>query len=267
MSLSIIPLTPPLYNVYRAYADMFSRYKDAVFVNSLVGKNTSGAPASTVRALADIYCDSLLTIYNLRIAIDQKRKSEVRIALFYAWIAILLLTLVVGGFMYILWKRFLDFKKMQLNDPGNTVLQKEGERKFYFLLLYMVALLIAYSLIMTIIIITYVRKRDVTNKLNNVDFAGNGSVFSQQITSIFPPEFLTAKPTISKFLKYRVTAGEGRMYRSLSSMCVKAGMLTIKTRKPSLLYQTTPSTSKFDFGNSGCVDLSAFATWRKHRDW
>lgn len=204
MSLSIIPLSQPLYNVYQAYDEVYNKFGNNVFVSALFDSKTMGAPSTTVKALADVYCDALVTLYNLRISTKIRGESETGIAIYYLMMAIILLVVIASALGYAIYKTYVDLLE---NDV------KEANKFFYKMVLYFISIITAFLFIITIAIISFVRMSQVNNKINNIKFSQDAAVFSNRITTLFP--YLLTNIKGKKYLKYVTSPAERGMYDSL----------------------------------------------------
>lgn len=235
MSLSIIPIVQPLYNVYRTYSEVQIRYGNDVYVDALINDKakTKGAPATTVKLLADVYCETLLTLYNLRVAIAKRAESEIGIALFYAIIASIFVVLIC---IAVIWgaivsytaklEGFLELQKnWETNNKGRdavSVLKMEEEKDLArnVMIINISAFGVAAVFIMIIVWIAYVRKRDAVEKVNNVAFK-DAALFGDTINNCVPATFLMSdlkeNNASLRYLKYNVVAQESGRYTSLAN--------------------------------------------------
>jgi len=205
MSLSIIPLTQPLYNVYRAYEDVYHRYGSNVFVSALFRQDVAGAPPTVVKALADIYCDSLLSLYNLRVAIATRKSGETGIALYYAVIAIVILSALTAAIFYAVITNYNKKIEAHVDDAQNLL---------WFMMVYLTSTSVGFLFLTIIAVMAYKRMEFVSNKINNINFTESGSLFSNQLNEIFP----TLHNNIGKnrkYLKYTTMPSERRSYDSI----------------------------------------------------
>lgn len=226
MSLSIIPLTQPMYNVYRVYEEVYNKYGTEVYVDTLLNKNaqSTGAPTTTVKALADVYCDSLLTLYNLRIAINIRRASENGIALFYMWLAVLLALMITIAIWWVVLSKYLKLVKEGGGKGGIDAVT----RYFNSMMFGLSAVTVAFVFIIVIVVFAYTRKRNANNKINNVSFGDQTSLFSDLIKTVYPEVFLLKLPDNSKkYAKYSLLRGEGRRYRSFMSLLQKMNLFEL----------------------------------------
>lgn len=210
MSLSIIPLTQPMYNIYRAYNEVFLRYGNEVYIDGLIDKTPKpGAPFNVVRSLAETYVDNLLAIYNTRVSIQIRTNSENRLGQFYMWVAIILLFGLQMGIQFA-----INSKRKFLENLNDT---KKLHEFMKYAILYRIAVLIAFVFLLTLVVMSYTRKRDINNKIGQVNF-GEGTLMTEHMSIVFD-RFISAPIPKSgaRFCKYRVLKAEKKQYIDLIS--------------------------------------------------
>jgi hypothetical protein len=194
-----------MYNVFQAYDETYKKYGKEVYVSALFSSNPSGAPSTTVKSLADVYCDSLVAIYNLRIATKIRGSSEIGIAIYYLVMAVILLLVIASGLLYAVYKQY-----KHVFEPD---VSPEKSSDLYKMIIFFLAIISALVFLVLIACVSYSRTSQITQKISNINFASSESLFSQQITSIFP--FLLTSIKTKKYLKYVTMPAEQKMYESL----------------------------------------------------
>jgi hypothetical protein len=131
MSLSLITLVPPLYNIYNAYQDAYDRYGDKIYLNVLdpsmdsnrlkaLGIRDGYAPRPVVASLVNTIVNNLNDYYNQKLFIKSEKENLKKQMRTYITIAIVLYTIIsitVVLFIYFAQKysKITDDQKRMFN--------------------------------------------------------------------------------------------------------------------------------------------------------
>lgn len=116
MSLSYITLVQPLYNIYKAYQDVYDRYGRNVYLNVLFqdtpSMNKAHAPKSVVAGLVNTIVTNINAFYNQKINTFEQLESARSLTGSYVGVAISLV-LVISILVVVFLAAVLDLKQFK----------------------------------------------------------------------------------------------------------------------------------------------------------
>lgn len=206
MSLSILPLTQPMYNIYKAFNEVHKRYGNDVYVDCLIRPvSTPGAPTNVVRSLAETYVDNLLALYNARVSVQKRVNSEMGLMNFYFALSIIILT----GLIFLISHSITKYREMLLKTRTPEEVQEQDK----FLIIYRVAGWIGYAFLLALAVLTYKRKVDIAKVIGKVNFSDSSSIISPEMKNVFGQFINASVAKGSKFCKYVLNRESARTKR------------------------------------------------------